>query len=303
MKKLSDMLLQGVPVDTIYICLLDGDVYRASYCSNSLASLSFEISAESPEAASLREREDYLIVSEFRNSPIFLSLWESERRLLSSLSVECIAAMKEGSEVIGLVLLCGRKGRKAFTAEEISFIQTITAVASMAVKNAAMYEKMYREARIDSLTGAFNYRAFVEREQEMFTACGRDGLSLIFVDVDDFKLYNQLYGVAAGDEALRNVFQEISQSAGEGGSVYRSSGKVFAVLLPYADTERAKRVAEEIMRRVRLINHAGSRRHMKMLSASIGICSAPLAASSAAELLDNADMAAIMRSRPARIRL
>ncbi|HBD86583.1 MAG TPA: hypothetical protein DC001_04070, partial [Clostridiales bacterium] len=53
---------------------------------------------------------------------------------------------------------------------------------------------MYREARIDSLTDTYNYRFFTEHIRLEFEACKDDSLGLLYIDMDDFKLYNQLYG-------------------------------------------------------------------------------------------------------------
>ena len=73
--------------------------------------------------------------------------------------------------------------------------------------------------------------------------------------------------------------------------MFRTSGKVFAVLLPLQDTQRARKMAREIGDRVGQINQQPERRRLKPLSVSVGICSAPYAASSAKELMDNADLA------------
>ena len=171
-------------------------------------------------------------------------------------------------------------------------METVCSIASIAMKNAALYEQMFREARIDSLTGVYNYRFFVEKLDEQFHLYGRECLTLLYIDVDDFKLYNQLYGVGEGDAALCRIGEVISRAVGESGTVFRTSGKVFAVLLPLQDTQRGRTLAREIESRVAEINLAQDRRRFKPLSVSVGICSAPYAASSAKELMDNADLAA-----------
>ena len=95
-----------------------------------------------------------------------------------------------------------------------------------------------------------------------------------------------------GDAALCRIGEVISRAVGESGTVFRTSGKVFAVLLPLQDTQRGRTTAKEIEDRVAEINLAQDRRRFKPLSVSVGICSAPYAASSAKELMDNADLAA-----------
>ena len=292
MEKLSAAVLGEIPVERIYICLREKDGFEAKYCSSPLASLSFSFPADSPQITYLRTMENYLMISEFAASPLYLSSWESEKELFRRLDIDCIAAMKDGDEVIGLILLSAKDRGKNFTYVETSYLETISSVAAIAMKNAYLYEKMYREARIDALTGVYNYRYFVEQEEEQFRRCQSDCLTLMFADVDDLKLYNQLYGVGAGDDALRRISQEILRCAEGSGTVFRTSGKVFAILLPHQDARRAVSLAEEISRRVSMLNRAPDRVNLKPLSVSIGICAAPYAASSAKELLDNADLAA-----------
>lgn len=202
-----------------------------------------------------------------------------------------MVAMRNGTEITGLILLSSKLHGRTFGATELGFLETVSSIASIALKNAGLYEQMYREARVDPLTGMYNYRYFIEQLEEQFTTCGLDGLTLMYIDTDDFKLYNQLYGVGEGDIALCRISEVIRLCVGDSGGVYRTSGKVFAVLLPKQDSSRAQKLAREIGARVVDINHVRERRHLKPLSVSIGICSAPYAASSAKELMDNTDLA------------
>lgn len=230
-------------------------------------------------------------MGEFHSSPRYLSVWEAEKELFRRLNIDCVAAMRDGDEIVGLLLLSAKERGRNFNAVEIGLLETVSSIASIAMKNAALYEKMFREARIDPLTGVYNYRFFVEQLEEQFLSCGRECLTLLYIDVDDFKLYNQLYGVGEGDAALCRIGEVISRCTGESGIVFRTSGKVFAVLLPLQDTQRARTLAREIETRVAQINQKPERQRLKPLSVSVGICSAPYAASSAKELMDNADLA------------
>ncbi len=291
MEKMGQVVSREIPIEQMYICLLEGDSYQARYCSSPLATLSFSISKDSPQIAYLKEQESYLIIGEFRSSPRYLSVWEAEKELFRRLNIDCVAAMRDGEEIVGLLLLSAKERGRNFNAVEIGFLETVSSIASIAMKNAALYEKMFREASIDPLTGVYNYRFFVEQLEEQFLSCGRECLTLLYIDVDDFTLYNQLYGVGEGDAALCRIGEVISRCTGESGIVFRTSGKVFAVLLPLQDTQRARTLAREIETRVAQINQKPERQRLKPLSVSVGICSAPYAASSAKELMDNADLA------------
>lgn len=291
MRGMSEIISGEIATEKAYICPLEGGVYQARYCSSPLAARTFSISKDSPLIACLNEQGNYLIMEEFRNSPQYLSVWESEKDLFRRLNIDCVAAMRDGEDIVGLVLLSAKDHYCHFNAAETGFIETVCSIASIAMKNAVLYEKMYREARIDPLTGAYNYRYFTEQLDEQFHAHGRECLTLLYLDVDDFKLYNQLYGAGEGDDALRRISETISCCVGEQGTVFRTSGKVFAVLLPLQDSQRARTLAHEIGRQVSRINQAPERARLKELTVSAGICSAPYAAASAKELMDNADLA------------
>ena len=289
MEKLSDAILGEIPAERVYVCLREEDRFVGRYCSNPLASLAFSIPADSPQVTYLREQESYFLVSEFSCTPLYLSVWAAEKELFRRLNIDCVVAMRNGREIVGLILLCAKD--RSFNYVEICFLETVSSIASIAMKNASLYEKMFREARIDSLTGVYNYRYFMELLEEQFKSYGQDSLSLVYVDVDDFKLYNQLYGVGEGDAALRRISEALTLCVGGEGTVFRTSGKVFGILLPGKDTQRSTVLAEEIRRRIADVNAAPDRCRMKPLSVSIGICTAPYAASSAKELMNNADLA------------
>ena len=147
MEKLSACLTQEIAAEQVYVCLLEGNLYRGRYCSSPLTPLSFSIAKDSPQITYLREQEPYLIVNEFRSSPLYLSVWEAEKELFERLKIDCVAALKDGKNVIGLVLISAKERERKFTYGEISFLTTVVSIASIALKNASLYEKMFREAR------------------------------------------------------------------------------------------------------------------------------------------------------------
>ena len=162
MRGMSEIISGEISTEKAYICPLEGGVYQARYCSSPLAARTFSISKDSPLIACLNEQGNYLIMEEFRNSPQHLSVWESEKDLFRRLNIDCVAAMRDGENIVGLVLLSAKNHYCHFNAAETGFIETVCSIASIAMKNAVLYEKMYREARIDPLTGAYNYRYFTE---------------------------------------------------------------------------------------------------------------------------------------------
>ncbi len=108
-------------------------------------------------------------------------------------------------------------------------------------------EQLAEAARRDTLTGAANRRRFDEYMQSLWTERHLDGgvVSMLLVDVDHFKAYNDRYGHPAGDECLRYVAKELSRHLPNGqGLVARWGGEEFAVVLPGVDSQHAYPIAQ-----------------------------------------------------------
>lgn len=114
-------------------------------------------------------------------------------------------------------------------------------------------QRLKRLVAVDALTGIANRRHFdraLERELRR-TRREQQPLSLIFLDLDEFKRFNDTYGHARGDDVLRSVAQTLDETFRRGGDlVARYGGEEFAVLLPGVDGRRASLYAERLRRRI-----------------------------------------------------
>jgi diguanylate cyclase (GGDEF)-like protein len=124
-------------------------------------------------------------------------------------------------------------------------------------------EELRRLSTIDPLTGIANRRAFEEALDQEWRRMMRHStpLSLLLIDVDYFKRFNDAYGHVAGDQCLRAVAQALAQRTRRAGELAaRYGGEEFAVLLPHIDAAAARRLAELICQTVRelRIPHEGS---------------------------------------------
>ena len=150
--------------------------------------------------------------------------------------------------------------------------------------------------RLDSLTGIPNRRLFEEELSKEWARAKRDDapLSLIMVDIDHFKEYNDHYGHPAGDLCLVDVAQAMHHALSRPGDVVaRIGGEEFAFLLPQTDLSGAISVAEQIRERILALDlpHEASpvARHVTL---SFGVSSSELASvSSPAELIRTSDIA------------
>lgn len=113
--------------------------------------------------------------------------------------------------------------------------------------------RLKRMVAVDALTGIANRRHFDRTlERELRRARRNDRpLSLVFLDLDGFKRFNDTYGHARGDEVLRQVAQTLDETFRRGGDlVARYGGEEFAVILPDVDSRRAELYAERLRRRI-----------------------------------------------------
>jgi diguanylate cyclase (GGDEF)-like protein len=148
-------------------------------------------------------------------------------------------------EVIGLISAQSRTPY-AYTERDLATLMTLAASVSVAVQNARLYASVLTAARVDELTGAMTRRYFFERAGVEFQRSQRElaPLSVIMVDLDRFKLLNDKWGHALGDQVLR-AFGALAQSHKRPHDLFgRYGGEEFALVLPGADHEGAMRVAQ-----------------------------------------------------------
>lgn len=287
-----DIIHETVESSNIYICIQEhgsGD-YQARYSNQPLNDLSFTIRKDNPLIRIL-ERNEGILMREFRTMIDYKSMWETEKRNLLDLRIEACVGLRDKEKVVGIILLSNPPGNRKLSRTDMDMTLTIASSASIAIKNARLYETACYEARTDELTKLLNRKYFFEVLNQEFEANQEGSLALAIINIDDFKLYNQLYGTQAGDNALRRIAEIIKSSVGDSGYAARYSGKEFAVLLPKYDVFSAQNLVKSIQRQIFQMTDTTVDYKLKVLTVSVGISAAPYAAKTAKELLDNADMA------------
>jgi diguanylate cyclase (GGDEF)-like protein len=148
---------------------------------------------------------------------------------------------------------------------------------------------------VDALTGIANRRRFEERlGQEWRRAIrARSPLSLIMIDIDGFKAFNDAYGHPAGDECLRQVASALADSLPRAGdSLARYGGEEFAVILPLTELAGALKVAEQLRRRVEELAISDRPSPFHVVTISCGVAtSLPTTSQLAQDLIRLADEA------------
>jgi diguanylate cyclase (GGDEF)-like protein len=202
-------------------------------------------------------------------------------------------------EAIGVLVADNPYNRRPVKENEVRDIRSLANLAAIAVQRARLHERIRRMANVDGLTGLANRRHFDEVLPAIFHECRQRErpLSVIIVDLDEFKSINDTHGHLAGDDLLRGVSQIIKSRAREGDLAARYGGDELIVVLPDATSEEAARVGEHIRGSVES-RRFGNQREPFDASVSIGVASLDPAHHQPADLLEEADRA-LYRSKQA----
>jgi diguanylate cyclase (GGDEF)-like protein len=163
---------------------------------------------------------------------------------LSEVQPTLIAPVQGPSGLYGLILVGNKMLGDEYTPEELNFLQHLMSFVSNAIQNHLHYEHSVRDFK----TGLFNHGFFITRLNEEIARSKRFYYtsSIIGIDVDNFKNFNDHYGHLAGDRVLENIALVIKQNVRGEDIPSRFGGEEFTILLPDADKNIAWRVAERL---------------------------------------------------------
>jgi diguanylate cyclase (GGDEF)-like protein len=205
----------------------------------------------------------------------------------------CVPLRLQGREVIG-VLTAQTPEPHGFALGDLDLFQAVANQVAAALENAQLYQRTQELASRDDLTGLFNRRHFFDQlEKEIQRARRyRRVFALLFLDLDDFKGYNDTHGHLQGDEALREVARLLLASTRRADIVARFGGEEFVVLLPEITAPGAAVVAEKIRGAVEASPFAGrSSQPGGRLTGTLGLAAYPSDAEDGLALVDLADRA------------
>jgi diguanylate cyclase (GGDEF)-like protein len=182
----------------------------------------------------------------------------------------------------------------AFDESDQEILQSVAMQAAIVIDNAQHHAEVEQQAQHDSLTGALNHGFFLVRLHEEIERARTNSapLSLIMLDLDHFKEYNDSFGHLIGDAVLRGVVQAILFNLKSGDLVGRWGGEEFVVALPRCSRQDARQVAERIRKSLNGISvRDEGKQPLPVPTASQGIAAFPEDATEPIALVDTADIA------------
>lgn len=212
-----------------------------------------------PEFKKLRERIEKtgaLIVLMEEKERLPADVYEGLNHEMAALGAHVAVPLIFRSHINGVLTLGEKIGGAAFVQEDFNAMETLAGQAAVALENA----RLYRMATTDGLTGLYHQSYFRDRLAEEMHRSSRYGLdlTLIMLDIDHFKQFNDSHGHLAGDKTLKRVAQTIAQHIRESDIAARYGGEEFAVILPETDPDSGYRLAERLRKTVESISVNGN---------------------------------------------
>jgi len=170
---------------------------------------------------------------------------------LKEIMPEIIIPIQGHMGLYGIILVGKKISETEYKREELEFLKHLMSLVSQAIKNHLHYEHSLRDAK----TGLYNHGFFMARfKEEVLRVKRSTGVSsLIVIDVDKFKVFNDTYGHIAGDQVLENLAQVIRHNVRTVDIPSRFGGEEFTILLPNTDISTAWLVAERLRNSVSIM--------------------------------------------------
>lgn len=211
--------------------------------------------------------EDHLIYVFLRENDKFKLMWpnscndERAKTLMSQLDCETPYLLSEDGKLGAFAMICENNLLGCVIAKslseklkpgEIDYLEQLTKQASITINRANSYSEVLQYATLDALTGLNNRRQLETRLKQEVSQSDRQGhpLSVMMLDIDYFKTFNDNYGHAIGDLVLKEVANTVKQNLRESDIPARYGGEEICILLPFTELEHARQVAERVRRGV-----------------------------------------------------
>ncbi|MBN1188350.1 MAG: diguanylate cyclase [Dehalococcoidales bacterium] len=230
--------------------------------------------------------------------PEFKGLWQKEKEQIEKANYGLLVPIENHDLLIGVFALGLKNDGAPYTQEDFEMSMKVSNQAGMMLENAQYYSQALLKANTDGLTQLYNHRHFHEHLDQEISRGSRFGtvFSLIFMDIDHFKTYNDNFGHLAGDEVLRRIGEHIQGSIRNIDIAARYGGEEFAIILPGTSLEDARIMAERIRK---TIETRTTQRAMPV-TVSLGVAQWPIDGVIKEDLISRADKALYLAKQKGR---
>jgi len=272
--------------------LLDDGAGFARLVASSREPEPFAIPMPPPEL--LPSVEETLLIDDIWASPALDQMGVVPPESLRQYAAGAVVPLHVGGRRLGAIVVLGRAGERP-EPEDVRLLESIAPQVSTALEHARLYEEARSQSLTDPLTHLPNRRAFDDRlAEEMKRAQRHDRpLSLVLLDIDHFKVYNDAHGHNAGDDILRRMGNALqARLLRQTDVAFRYGGEEFAVIM----TEATAAQAEAVMARVHAMlaeepMPLGEHQPGGYLTISAGISCRATAGDDDIDLVESADLA------------
>ena len=190
----------------------------------------------------IAQKNEAMIVDDIESHELFRRPKRKSYVFRSFMSAPLVCDEK----LIGVINVAERKDR--FNPIDLKVLETIAQQSAMSIEKALTLDKYQHLAETDSMTGLLNYRGFTKKLDEETGRALRyaQPLSLMMIDVDHFKIYNDNHGHPCGNLLLENLAKLFSVNLRSSEAICRYGGDEFGVILPNTDGEKAVVVGEKL---------------------------------------------------------
>lgn len=228
-----------------------------------------------------------------KQSPIVIDGSQGSSDMALGAALQIAVPLHGDRSAIG-VLIADCCNRQSASRSDMVMLSNLARSAVVAIENASLHRQVRRMANHDGVTDLYNHRYFQERLREMLqSAAAQRPVSLMMVEIDQFKRYNDTFGHRQGDMALFSLSRALEQSTkARDGLVARYGGDEFVVILPQVGQTEAIHVAREVRDQTyRLVAESLAQKNLPSITLSIGVATYPEDALSAGDLIEAADQA------------
>jgi diguanylate cyclase (GGDEF)-like protein len=218
-----------------------------------------------------------------------------------------VVPLHKASRPLGLLVLARRTA--SFGAAAVRAIEPVRASLALLLEQIVHLEKIavYSNfANFDGLTGLYTHRYFQEALTKEIARAQRNGypVSLMMIDIDHFKQYNDSYGHPQGDVALKAIADVLKRSIRSYDLAARYGGEEMVLVLPHTSPHQMLPLGERIRTAIAELPFRGaSDSHRVQLTISIGVAGLPANAKSKSELIERADQALYLAKEEGRNRV